>query len=145
MPRRSAATADWKPIGKSRSSRVLITRVGTSGHSFIGHTSPNGVPDWSGASAMPAAVTSAGTSWKKYTSGSKPASGSRPSRSSFSRWARPWPVLPHHSPPVSPGAGIMAFTRMIPVTGSRPASIGAVKPPIDWATSTTSPRSRAAS
>ena len=44
----------------------------------------------------------------------------------------------HHSPPDSPGAGVIAATITIIATGTRVATIGAVNPAIDWATSTRS-------
>ena len=47
-------------------------------------------------------------------------------------------VLPHHSPAVSPGAGIIAFSRTSSATGDRWQASGALNAPIDWATSTTS-------
>ena len=48
------------------------------------------------------------------------------------------PVFSHHSPGVSPGTGIIALTSTSMRTGTRAQAIAAVKPPIDWATSTTS-------
>src|SRR5580693_4477905 len=65
--------------------------------------------------------------------------GYPPSRAAATR-ASSDPVLPHHSPGVSPGSGIMALTRTSRLTGTAVHTIGAVKPPIDWATSTTSRR-----
>src|SRR5580692_11358947 len=54
--------------------------------------------------------------------------------------ARSHPVLPHQVPGVSPGTGIIAFTKTRAATGARAAASGAVNPPSDWATSTTSSR-----
>ena len=50
------------------------------------------------------------------------------------------PVLPHQAPGVSLGSGIIALTRTRARTGTFAATSGAVKPPIDPATSTTSSR-----
>ena len=49
-------------------------------------------------------------------------------------------MLSHHAPGVSPGRGIIAFTKTIALTGTFFATRGAVKPPSDMATSTTLPR-----
>src|SRR4051812_40393042 len=59
------------------------------------------------------------------------------------------PVASHQLPGVSPGAGIIALTRISSFTrrasaAIASAAIGAVKPPSDWATRTTSSKSRAA-
>ena len=50
------------------------------------------------------------------------------------------PVLAHHAPGVSPGAGIIAFTSTTARSGALAATSGAVNPPSDCATRTTSSR-----
>ena len=80
---------------------------------------------------MTSAVTSAGTSWKKSATGSN---GPRPA----SARAASWPVASHHSPAVSPGAGIIGLTSTTSRTGTRSATSGATYAPIDWATTTVS-------
>ena len=66
--------------------------------------------------------------------GSNGLSGSRPSRIAKLRAASACPVLAHHWPAVSPGAGTMGATRTICSTGISAAIKGAVKAAIDWAT-----------
>ena len=85
------------------------------------------------------ATTSAGTSWRN-TAASSNGSVGRPRAAIAAAWATPWPVFVHQSPPDSPGAGVIAATSTIIATGTRVATIGAVNPAIDWATSTSSRR-----
>ena len=63
----------------------------------------------------------------------------------YSRRAAPDSVLDHHALKVSPGVGIIALSRTSRSAARRVQTIGAVKPPIDSATTMTSLRSPTAS
>ena len=124
------------PLEREREEAVVAALhepVGTSGQDSSGHGSSNGVADCGGSSAIAAAFTSAGTSWKNASSMS-----TSPTSSSH-------PVAVHHSWKVSPGRGTIALTRISSSTGTRSQTSGAVKPPIDCATSTIGRRSPIAS
>ena len=72
---------------------------------------------------------------------SSTSAGPSPMLAWYSRRALPDSVLDHQALKVSPGTGIIAFRRTSSSTGRRVQTIGAVKPPIDSATTTMSRRS----
>src|SRR3954471_19812337 len=121
----------WKSGTKNRSSRQSRTRVGTSGWAGSGHGSSHSLLTWSRPRAWHSSASSAGTPLKNCSVSVRPFGDSKP-------------VLPHHCPGGSPGAGIIPARYTSSRARTFPATSGAVNPPYEWPTTATSVRSPSA-